>query len=160
MFIARRLEGIYTKEELLNLYLNTVPFGSSIFGVKVASQQFFNTSPKDLKVEEAAVLVGMLKANNRYNPVRNPERSQARRNTVMQQMVRYNYLDAAAFDILKTQPIKVSYYKEGNNQGIATYFREHLRLEIADFLDKNRAPNGKKYNLYTCLLYTSPSPRD
>ena len=161
MFIARRLEGIYTKEELLNLYLNTVPFGSNIYGVKVASQQFFNTSPKDLKVEEAAVLVGMLKANTAYNPVKNPKRSQARRNTVMQQMVKYNYLDAAAFDTLKTQPIRVSYYKEGNNQGIGTYFREHLRLEIADFLNENRAPNGKKYNLYTdgLKIYTTINAR-
>ena len=161
MFVARRLEHIYTKEELLNLYLNTVPFGSNIFGVKVAAQQFFNTSPQDLKVEEAAVLVGMLKANTAYNPVKNPERSQKRRNTVMQQMVRYNYLDTLAFDTLKMQPIKVSYFKEGNNQGIATYFREHLRLEIANYLDKNRAPNGKKYNLYTdgLKIYTTINAR-
>ena len=76
MIIARRLEKVYSKEELLNLYLNTVPFGGNIYGVEVAANQFFNTTAKEVSTEQAAVLVGMLKANTTYNPVRNPERSQ------------------------------------------------------------------------------------
>ena len=161
MFIARRLERIYSKKELLNLYLNTVPFGSDIFGVKVASQRFFNTSPKDLKVEQAAVLVGMLKANTAYNPVKNPQRSKQRRNTVLQLMVRQDHISASDYDSLKTIPIEVSYYKEGNNQGIATYFREHLRLEIDGLLEQYRKPNGEKYNLYTdgLKIYTTINAR-
>ena len=149
IFIARRLERIYTKQELLNLYLNTVPFGADMYGVKVAAQRFFNTAPQHLKIEEAAVLVGMLKGNNSYNPVKHPERAKTRRNTVFQQMVKYEYLTANAADSLAQLPLEVSYYKEGNNQGLATFFREHLRLEIADLLKSYKKQDGTSYNLYT-----------
>ena len=148
MFIARRLEKTYSKEELLKLYLNTVPFGDNVFGVKVASQRFFNISPADLSIEDAATLVGMLKANSRYNPVRNPERAVGRRNTVLAQMVKYDYLPAADLDSLQKLPIEVKLKTEGHNKGTATYFREHLRGELKEILKNIEGPNGKPYNVY------------
>ncbi len=148
-FIARRLEKTYSKEELLKLYLNTVPFGEDVFGIKVASQRFFSKSPKELQVEEAAVLVGMLKANTYYNPVRHPERAKERRNTVLNQMVKYGYLEGNTLDSLTQIPLEVDYYREGSNQGLATYFREHLRQELEEILEDYRKPDGGKYNLYT-----------
>ena len=86
MFVARRLERVHSKDDLINLYLNTVPFGVNIYGVQVAAKQFFDTNAKDIRTEEAAVLVGMLKANTYYNPVRNPKNALSRRNTVLRQM--------------------------------------------------------------------------
>lgn len=160
-FIARRLENVYTKEELLNLYLNTVPFGDDIYGIKVAAQRFFNKSPHELSLPEAAVLVGMLKANNYYHPARHPERAQQRRNTVMAQMVRYGYLDNTAYDSLKTLPVEASYVKEGRNRGLATYFREHLRQRIEEQLAGYKKPDGTPYNLSTdgLKIYTTIDSR-
>ena len=148
MFIARRLEKTYSKEELLKLYLNTVPFGDNVFGVKVASQRFFNISPADLSIEDAATLIGMLKANSRFNPVRNPERAVGRRNTVLAQMVKYDYLPAEDLDSLQNLPIEVKLKTEGHNKGTATYFREHLRGELKEILKEIEGPNGEPYNVY------------
>lgn len=161
MMIARRLEAIYDKEELLRLYLNTVSFGESIFGIKVAAQRFFNKAPAELQVEEAAMLVGMLKATNYYSPVRYPERAEQRRNTVLSQMARYGYIEAEQRDSLSALPLKVSYYKEGHNQGLATYFREHLRLQVQELLKDHPKPDGTPYNLYTdgLRIYTSIDAR-
>jgi penicillin-binding protein 1A len=161
MFVARRLERIYTKEELLRLYLNTVPFSENVYGVKVASQRFFNKSPEDLAVEEAAVLVGMLKATTIYNPVRNPERALARRNTVLNQMEKYEYISEAECDSLKGLPIALKYHKEGHHSGLATYFREHLRLELDEVLKNYKKPDGSSYNLYTdgLKIYTTINAR-
>ncbi len=161
MMTARRLEKIYQKEELLNLYLNTVSFSENIFGIKVAAQRFFNKSPGDLKQEEAAVLVGMLKATTYYSPVRFPERAEQRRNVVLGQMARYGYISEAERDSLQALPLKVKYYAEGHNQGLATYFREQLRQEIMELLKDYTKPNGKAYNLYTdgLKIYTTLDAR-
>lgn len=161
MIIARRLEKIYTKNELLNLYLNTVPFGENVFGIKVASRRFFNKAPEDLKTEEAAVLVGMLKGNTYYNPVRNPERALQRRNTVLGQMAKYAYLDSAEADSLQQLPLEVDYRRDGSNQGLATYFREHLRHELEEILGDYKKPDGSTYNLYTdgLKIYTTIDAR-
>lgn len=160
-FVARRLENTYTKQELLNLYLNTVPFGDDIFGIKVASQRFFNKAPSELALEEAAVLVGMLKANSYYHPVRHPDRAEARRNTVMALMVRHNYLEQSVYDSLKTVPLEVTYIKEGRNRGLATYFREHVRQRLNDQLAGYSKPDGTPYNLYTdgLKIYTTIDSR-
>jgi penicillin-binding protein 1A len=157
LFIARRLEKLYAKEELLRLYLNTVPFSENIYGVKVAAQRFFSKPPQDLKAEEAAVLVGMLKATTYYNPVKNRERSQQRRNVVLAQMKRYGYLSPESCDSLQQLPLNTNYRPEGNNNGLATYFREHLRLELSDILRDVKKPDGTSYNLYVdgLRIYTS-----
>lgn len=161
MFVARRLERIYTKEELLNLYLNTVAFSENIFGIKVAAQRFFDKSPKDLELHEAAVLVGMLKGPSLFNPVKYPDRSLQRRNTVLNQMEKYGYIKTAVCEAAKTEPLEIKYFKEGNNQGLATYFREQLRLELEEVLKDYEKPDGSPYNLYTdgLKIYTTINGR-
>ncbi len=157
MIVARRLEKVYTKEELINLYLNTVPFGFNMFGVEVASNQLFNTSAKDISTQDAAVIVGMLKGNTLYNPARNPENATKRRNTVLGRMQKYGYLEASVADSLQQLPLKVEYNKEGNNLGMATYFRENLRQDLKELIKEYKKPNGDPYNIYTdgLKIYTT-----
>ena len=157
MIIAKRLERIYSKDELINLYLNTVPFGSNMFGVQVAAGQLFNATAKDIDIQNAAVLVGMLKANTTYNPVKNPERSLFRRNTVLSQMQKYDYISTETFDSLKALPLEVDYRRESNNEGLATYLREQLRHELHDVIQDYQKPDGTPYNIYTdgLKIYTT-----
>lgn len=159
--IARRLEQIYSKEQILELYLNTVPFSGNTYGVKVAAQHFFNTTPDRLNASQAAVLVGMLKATSIYNPVTNPELSKARRNLVLSQMEYYDYLSPALADSLQRMPLNLHYTPLNNNEGLATYFREHLRLELKEYLELLEKPNGMAYNLYTdgLKIYTTLDSR-
>ncbi len=158
-FISIRLEKIYNKQELLNLYLNTVPFGNEAFGINVASRQFFNKKPKDLSVDQAAMLVGMLKGTTIYNPVRNPENARKRRNVVLMQMVNNGDLSRAEFDDFSKKPVGAKNYKvDNNNDGLGTYFREYLRTEVMpDILVNNPKEDGTKYNLYTdgLKIYTT-----
>lgn len=149
IFIARRLEEVYSKEQLLALYLNKVPFGDGAFGIQVAAKRFFDTNPKDIKLEEAAVLVGMLKATNRYNPRKHPERSKTRRNVVLSQMVRYEKLDTLTFDSVSQLPIELKFQTESHDEGLATYFRAELRGELEKILEDLEGPDGESYNLYT-----------
>lgn len=157
MIVARRLEKVYDKNQILALYLNTVPYGENVFGIKIAAERFFSTTPFDIKIEEAATLVGMLKANTAYNPVRNPERAKERRNVVFNQMVKYGKLNEAASDSLSKLPVVTKYYVESHNDGKATYFRETLRLQLDEELKKYTHPDGRPYNLYTdgLKIYTT-----
>jgi len=147
--IAYRLERIYSKEEILTLYLNTVPFGENIFGIEVASERFFSKSPRNLTVDEAAVLVGMLKANYTYNPRINPERSKARRNVVISQMVANDFLTEAEGDIFQAKPLSLKYRRISYNEGPAPYFLEMLKPELLDWCANHTKDNGEPYNLYT-----------
>lgn len=147
--IAYRLERIYTKEEILTLYLNTVPFGENIFGIEVAAERFFDKNPKDLTVDEAAVLVGMLKANNRYNPRMNPELSKERRNVVINQMVKYDYLSRAEGEVFKAKPLGLRYRRISYNEGPAPYFMEMMKPELLKWCLSHTKENGENYNLYT-----------
>jgi len=155
--IAKRLEKVYTKKEILQLYLNTVPYGGAIYGIDVASKQYFNKPPVDLKIEEAAVLAGMLKATSYYHPVRNKTRAQERRDVVLKQMHKYEYIDKTTLDSLIQIPIQVDYNYESNNEGLATYFREHIRQELGLILKKEIKENGRPQSLYTdgLKIYTS-----
>ncbi len=155
-FIARRLEKLYSKEELLKLYLNTVPFGDNIYGIKVAAQRFFDKSPQDLQLEEAAVLVGMLKGNSIYHPVRHPERSLRRRNTVLAQMHKYGYLETEVRDSIQQLELDVHAYRS-NDQSLGLYFSEHLRLKVEEILKDYKKPDGSTYNLRTdgLKIYTT-----
>ncbi|MEJ8756945.1 PBP1A family penicillin-binding protein [Pontibacter sp. H259] len=157
IIIARKLEGIYTKQELLELYLNTVPMGGNLYGIERASSRFFNKSADELKTEEAAVLIGMLKATTTYNPRLNPERSKQRRNVVLNQMVKYGYLTEAKADNLKKLPLKLNYTVTNHNDGMAPYFREQLRLELVEWAASKNKKNGEPYNLYTdgLKIYTT-----
>ena len=155
--VAKRIEKVYTKKEILQLYLNTVPYGGAIYGIDVASKQYFNKPPVDLKIEEAAVLAGMLKATSYYHPVRNKERAQTRRDVVLRQMFKYEYITQAELDSLLQIPIQVDYNYESNNEGLATYFREHIRQELGPKLKKFIKENGRPHSLYTdgLKIYTS-----
>ena len=157
IIIAQRLESMYSKEELLTLYFNTVSFGGNVFGIEVASKQYFNTSPYRLKYEEAATLVGMLKATTKYNPLNNLKLAKDRRNTVFNKMEKYNFISKAQADSLSELPINLQYVKESHTEGIATYFREHVRLDLERALSKVKKNDGSDYNIYSdgLKIYTS-----
>ncbi len=147
--MARRIEEVHSKEEILTHYLNTVPFGDNVFGIEMASRRFFNKSARRLNVQEAAVLIGMLKANYTYNPRRNPEQSRERRNVVIAQMQKYGYLKAEESDSLQQLPLELSYHKITHSTGMATYFREFIRPQLEQWCAENTRPDGSPYNLYT-----------
>lgn len=134
--IAVRLERRYTKDEIITMYLNTVPFTGLSFGIEAASREFFNKKPAELVIEEAAVLIGMLKANSAYNPKLNPERSKARRNVVLGQMYKYDYISEKEHTELKDKDIKLDYINiEGD--GEALYFRDQLAEFLKDWCKKH-----------------------
>jgi penicillin-binding protein 1A len=147
--IAYRLERIYSKEEILTLYLNTVPFGENIYGIEVASERFFSKKPADLAVDEAAVLIGMLKANNSYNPRMYPERSKQRRNVVLSQMVANKYLTEEQGKFYSEKPLELKYRRISFNEGPAPYFLEMLKPELLKWCANNLKEDGKPWNLYT-----------
>ncbi len=157
IIIARKLEGIYTKEELLELYLNTVPMGGNLYGIERASRRFFNTTADSLRTEQAAVLIGMLKATTTYNPRLNPERSEQRRNVVLNQMAKNGDLTQAQADSLKKLPLELNYRYITHNDGLAPYFREQLRQELEGWSARQQKKNGEPYNLYTdgLKIYTT-----
>jgi penicillin-binding protein 1A len=128
---AVRLERSYTKNEILTMYLNTVPFGGeAVIGIKSASRTYFDNSTDSLKLEEAAALVGMLKAPTRFNPYLNPENAMSRRNIVIDQMVKYDYLDGEIADSVKQIPINAFYNVSGHMGGKANHFRTYLRVSM------------------------------
>lgn len=149
IIIARRLERAYTKEEILELYINTVSFGEETFGLKTASIRFFNTSPSELSLEQAATLAGVLRATTYYNPRLYPERSRHRRNIVIRQMERYQMISSEEADNVVNLPLSLEYNRTTENDGLAPHFREHLRLELTTLLQNLPALDGKEYNLYT-----------
>lgn len=177
--IAVKLERYYTKEEILTMYLNKFDFLNNAVGIKTAAYTYFGCEPKDLKIEEAATLVGMCKNPSLYNPVRYNERSRGRRNVVLDQMRKAGYITVEERDSLQALSLKLSYHRVDHNEGLATYFREYLRGVLnakkpdksdyrgwqmqkyyEDSLDwetnplygwceKNTKKDGSKYNLYT-----------
>ena len=147
--IAIRLEKVYSKEQILELYLNTVSFGENTYGIETASLTFFNKQPGKLKMEEAALLVGLLKANTSYNPRNNPEAALKRRNIVLSQMGKYDFLSVRSVDSLSSLPIRLDYHRLDHVEGPAPYFREYLRHKAAGILDSLNKRNGSNYNLYT-----------
>ena len=159
--VATRLEEMYEKDEILMLYLNTVPFGGNVYGIEAASKRFFNKSAKELKTEEAATLIGMLKATTYYSPRLYPDRSQQRRNVVLSQMAKYDYLTAAQRDSLQQLPLVIDYYNVTHNTGLAPYFREKLRGEVQQWLNAHPNEDGSTYNLYTdgLKIYTTLDAR-
>jgi penicillin-binding protein 1A len=147
--IAYRLEKLYTKDEILTLYLNTVPFAENTYGIGVASERFFNKPPSKLKVPEAATLVGMLKANNSYNPRKNPERSLDRRNVVIEQMLKYNYISVGEAKLYKAEPLNLTYNLITYNEGPAPYLMEKIRPILQDWCDNHMKEDETPYNLFT-----------
>ncbi len=150
--IAVNLERFYTKEEILTLYLNYFDFLNNAVGIKTASNTYFSKEPKDLKVEEAATLVGMCKNPSRFNPVRHNERTRGRRNVVIDQMCKAGHLTAAEADSLKKLPLKLRYHRVDHKEGIATYFREYLRRMITA-----KEPNRSDYRGWQMQQYYEDS---
>lgn len=147
--IALKIEEIYSKEEIITLYFNTVSFGENVYGIKVASQRYFSKLPNELSTPEAATLVGMLKANTSYNPRLNPKDSKKRRNTVMSLMVESGSLDKSDYDSFKGEDIKLKYRNVVGSQGIAPYLRNQLQPEIKAILSDLKKEDGSSYNLFT-----------
>lgn len=153
--IATKLEMTHDKNEILTMYANTVDFGSNAFGIKTAAKTYFNCSPKDLTVEQAAVLVGMLKATTYYNPLTHPENSLRRRNVVLSNMVSHGDMTRADYDSISKIDIKLNYSVESNYDGTALYFREAVADELRTWCRDN------DYDLYTSGLkiYTTIDSR-
>jgi penicillin-binding protein 1A len=145
VIMARRLEKVFTKDEILNLYLNTVSFGENVYGIEAAAGRFFNKSAQSLLVEESAVLVGMLKANTYYNPRLHPENSEERRNVVLKQMEKYGYLDKSVADSLIKLPLLIHYNRSGTS-GSADYFLVQVKNELSGILEEIGQSTGKKWD--------------
>ena len=176
--IATKLERLYSKDEIVLMYLNQFDFLYNAVGIKSAAQVYFATTPKDLRIEQAAMLVGMCKNPAFYNPIRHPERTTARRNTVLSQMCKYEYITQEERDSLMTLPLGLSYHSVDHKQGLAPYFREYLRQILTakepieskypdwnkqqyhidreqwdtnplyGFCNKNTKPDGSHYDIY------------
>ncbi|MCC6690083.1 MAG: transglycosylase domain-containing protein, partial [Bacteroidia bacterium] len=160
--IAARLEKQYTKDEILTMYLNKFDFINTAVGIKSAAKIYFNTTPDSLKTEQAAMLVGMAKNPALFNPVRRSETTLQRRNVVLSQMVKYNYLSQTACDSLKKLPLELKFQPEDHNEGLATYFREYLRDNfMAEWIKKNKKPDGTDYSIYRdgLKIYTTLDSR-
>ncbi len=157
MIVAKRIEDIYDKEEVLTLYLNTVSFGEDVFGIKMAARRFFDTSLEDLQTDQAATLVGMLKAPTSYSPRANPTRSRLRRNTVLDQMNKYKYISSTRSDSLRKMPLRTKYNFVSHSDGPAPYFRASLKNELKKWAKTHKKRDGSPYNLYTdgLKIYTS-----
>jgi len=144
--LARRLERVFTKQEILTLYFNTVPFGENVYGIEAASQRYFKKKTEQLDIEESAVLVGILKANNLYNPRLYPENAKNRRNIVLGQMQRYNYLEKSEADSLKRLPLTLN-YSNLESEGPADYFLYQVKSEVQQILQNIQAATGKTWNM-------------
>ncbi|MFW6371048.1 MAG: penicillin-binding protein 1A [Bacteroidota bacterium] len=161
MIIARRLEKLYNKEQIIELYLNTVSFGENTYGLKTAAMRYFHKQPNELTLLESAVLVGLLKGTGIYNPNTSYSRSMLRRNVVLGQMKKYGYLEPQYADSIMRLPITLNYYPLTHYSGIAPYFRAFLKKEIDKWLEANPDVDGKKFNLHTdgLRIYTTIDSR-
>lgn len=186
---AVKLERSYTKEEIIAMYLNKFNFSYNSIGIRSAANVYFNTTPDSLNLQEAAVLIGMLKASTRYNPVRNPDLMLMRRNVVLSQMAKYGYLTDEVADSVKNLPIEVDFKVEDHNTGLATYLREYIRNTMTKpepdrdkyvrqssydealwqwendplygWCNKNKKPDGTPYDIYRdgLKIYTTIDSR-
>ena len=147
--IAVRLERQYTKNEIIAMYLNKADFVNTAVGIRSAAKVYFHKEPKDLAVEEAAMLVGMLKNPSLFNPIRRMEKTKARRNVVLGQMVKNNFLTESEKVRLQEKPIVLDFHPESHKEGIATYFREYLREYMKNWTKENKKPDGSDYDIYS-----------
>ncbi|MFT4780554.1 MAG: penicillin-binding protein 1A [Pseudohongiellaceae bacterium] len=161
--IATRLERQYTKEEIIAMYFNIYDFGNNADGIRSATRIYFGKEPKDLKLKESAMLVGMFKNSSLYNPRsdRNPVGVRNRRNVVLAQMYKYEYISEAIKDSLQDTQLDLNYSPESHREGTATYFRAYLDKFMKDWIKENPKPDGSKYNLYNdgLKIYTTIDSR-
>ena len=161
--IAIRLERQYTKEEIIAQYFNIYDFGNNADGIRSAARIYFGKEPNELDIKESAMLVGMFKNSSLYNPrpERNPIGVKNRRNVVLSQMGKYDFITEAVKDSIQKLDLGLNYSPESHREGIATYFREYLREFIKDWIKSNLKPDGTKYNLYSdgLKIYTTIDSR-
>lgn len=159
--IAVRLERQYTKNEIIAMYLNKADFVNTAVGIRSAAKVYFGKEPKDLTIDESAMLVGMLTNPALFNPVRRAEKVKNRRNIVLDQMVRNGVLDKEKATALKAKPITLHFHPESHTDGIATYFREYLREFMKEWVKENKKPDGSDYDIYTdgLKIYTTIDSR-
>ncbi len=146
--IATRLERNYTKEEIIAMYMNIYDFGNNADGIRSAARIYFGKEPLELKVEESAVLVGMLKNSSLFNPMRREELVLNRRNTVLGQMAKYEYITEKQKDSLQKLEMDINFNPESHREGLATYFRMYLQRYLKGWVEENPKPDGEKYNIY------------
>ena len=155
--IAIKLERQYTKNEIIAMYLNKADFVNTAVGIRSASKVYFSKEPRDLTIDEGAMLVGMLTNPSLFNPVRRPEKVQKRRNIVLGQMVRNGHLEESAKKLLEVKPIVLKFQPESHKEGLATYFREFLREYMKNWAKDNKKPDGTEYDIYSdgLKIYTT-----
>ncbi len=146
--LSAKIERTFTKDEIINLYFNTIGFGYNSYGIKTAAFTYFYKTPKELKPEEAALLVGMLNGPSFFNPRLHPERAKERRNLVMRRMVEAGFLTQPQYDSLSKKDIKLNFHNPDFREGTATYIREYIRQELQNWCDKNPKPDGTKWSVY------------
>jgi penicillin-binding protein 1A len=146
--IATRLERRYTKNEILTMYFNEYDFLNQAIGIESASNIYFDKPPSQLNVSESAMLVGMFKNSSLYNPLRNPEGVKNRRNVVLSQMQKYDFISKELKDSLQATPLEFKYTPQGHVEGLATYFREYARAFMADWTKNNPNSDGTNFNIY------------
>ena len=159
--IAIKLERNFTKQEIITLYLNTVPFSENLFGVSNASRSFFQKEPDRLTIEEAALLIGMINAPTKYNPNRNPKLAIERRNLVLNRMAGQKYITEDQATQLKALPLVTNFKKLDENNGLGPYFRSYLGEYMKKWSKEHKKNNGDAYNLYRdgLKIYTTINPR-
>lgn len=155
--VAVQIEEQYTKNEILTMYFNTLDFVNNAAGVKSASQVYFNTTPDSLKIEQAAMFVGMAKNPSLFNPLRKPDTTLFRRNVVLSQMQKNNKITQEEYDSLKLLPLGLDFTRASHRSGIATYFREEVRSKVKSIFRDLKKPDGTKYDIYKdgLKIYTS-----
>jgi penicillin-binding protein 1A len=146
--LAVQLERRYTKKEIIAMYLNIYDFGYSADGIQSAAKIYFNTTPKALRIEQSATLVGMLKNSSLFNPLRRPERVEQRRNVVLNQMNRNGFISEVELDSLKQIPLTIDYTPDSHREGLATYFRVYLQQFMRKWTKNNPKPDGTKYDIF------------
>ena len=159
--IAIRLERQYTKNEIIAMYCNVYDFGNYSVGVSSAAQTYFSKAPKDLTIDESAILVGMFKNSGLYNPVKNPQGVKNRRNVVLSQMEKGGIITEDQKEKLQALPIKLKFKLESHREGTATYFREYLRDYMKKWVEENKKADGSDYNIYKdgLKIYTTIDSR-
>ena len=159
--ISARLERHYTKNEIITMYLNRFDWVNNAVGIKSASRVYFNKKPSELKLEEAATLIGMLKNSALYNPNRRLKSTEERRNVVLSQMKKYKFITKQTFDTTVVKPLLLDFKKASHNEGLAPYLREQLRPILVNWCKTKKKPDGSAYNLYTdgLKIYTTIDSR-
>ena len=146
--LAAKIERMFSKDEIISLYFNTVWFGNQSYGIETAAFTYFGKSPQDLQADEAAMLVGLVNSPAKLNPKKHPEKAQERRNTVLRRMLEAKVIEQSTYDSMSKKTIVLHFHSPDYREGIATYLRENLRQELKNWCEKNKKPDGTKYDIY------------